>query len=244
MPYRLVALLLLESEMLPLFPMMVVALREGGECRGEEMARYIGPSCRLCRRVGEKLMLKGERCSTPKCPVERRNIAPRRRFGRQRKISDRGLQLREKQKVRFSYGVLERQFRGLFAKAETAPGITGENLLILLERRLDNVVYRLGFGDSRSQARQIVRHGHILLNGRKTNIPSCLVESGDVIAWRQASMKTEYYKALVEKIDVAIRPPWLSLDKEKMEGTILALPGRDDIDAKFDAKTVVEYYSR
>lgn len=224
--------------------MTVAALREGGECKGEEMARYIGPSCRLCRYLGEKLMLKGEKCSTPKCPVERRKTAPGRRFTRQRKISDRGLQLRGKQKVRFSYGVLERQFRGFFAKAAKEPGITGENLLILLERRLDNVVYRLGFGDSRAQGRQVVRHGHILLNGRKTNIPSCLVESGDVIAWRQASMKTEYYKTLVEKIDDAITPHWLSLDKEKMEGTVLVLPGQDDIDAKFDAKTVVEYYSR
>lgn len=224
--------------------MTVAALREGGECRGEEMARYIGPSCHLCRYLGEKLMLKGERCSTPKCAVERRKIAQGRRRFRQRKVSDRGLQLREKQKVRFSYGVLERQFRGLFAKAATAPGITGENLLILLERRLDNVVYRLGFGDSRAQARQIVQHGHILLNRRKTDIPSCLVESGDVIAWRQGSMKTEYYKALVEKIDVAIRPPWLSLNKETMEGMVLAPPGRDDIDPKFNAKTLVEYYSR
>lgn len=209
------------------------------------MARYIGPSCRLCRHVGEKLMLKGERCSTPKCPVEGRNVAPARRFyRRQRKVSDRGLQLREKQKVRFSYGVLERQFRGLFAKAAKAPGITGESLLILLERRLDNVVYRLGFGDSRAQARQIVRHGHILRNGRKTDIPSCLVESGDVIAWRQASTKTEYYKALIEKIDSVITPPWLSLNKETMEGMVLAPAGRDDIDPKFNAKTVVEYYSR
>lgn len=225
--------------------MTVAALREGGECRGEEMARYVGPSCRLCRYLGEKLMLKGERCATPKCPVERRNTAVRgRRFTRQRRISDRGLQLREKQKVRFSYGVLERQFRRFFAKAATAPGATGENLLILLERRLDNVVYRLGFGDSRAQARQVVRHGHILLNGRKTNIPSCLVESGDVITWRQASVKTEYYKTLVEKIGDVITPPWLSLDKETMRGTVLALPSRDDIDAKFNEKTVVEYYSR
>lgn len=209
------------------------------------MARYIGPSCRLCRYLGEKLMLKGEKCSTPKCPVEGRNIAPGRRLTRrQRRISDRGLQLREKQKVRFAYGVLEKQFRIFFAKAAKAPGITGENLLILLERRLDNVVYRLGFGDSRAQARQIVRHGHILLNGRKTNIPSCLVESGDVIAWRQASRNTEYYKTLVEKISDVTTLPWLSLDKETMQGTILALPGRDDIDAKFNAKTVVEYYSR
>jgi len=189
-------------------------------------------------------MLKGEKCFTPKCPVEGRNTAPGRRLTRQRRISDRGLQLREKQKVRFTYGVLEKQFRTFFTKAAKAPGITGENLLILLERRLDNVVYRLGFGDSRAQARQIVRHGHILLNGHKTNIPSCLVELGDVIAWRQASMKTEYYKTLIEKIGDVITPPWLSLDKESMQGTILALPGRDDIDAKFNAKAVVEYYSR
>lgn len=190
-------------------------------------------------------MLKGEKCTTPKCPLEKRNAPPGgRSMRRRRRVSDRGLQLREKQKIRFSYGVLERQFRRFFAKAGKAPGITGESLLILLERRLDNVVYRLGFADSRPQARQIVRHGHIIVNGRKTDIPSYLVKLGEVISWKKASIETEYYKTVVEKIKGKVIPGWLSLDEEKMLGSVLALPGKDDIDTKFDSKAVVEYYSR
>jgi len=208
------------------------------------MARYTGPTCRLCRHLGEKLMLKGGKCSSTKCPLERRNIPPRKHSSTQRRISTWGLQLREKQKVRFSYGVLERQFRRFFAEATRAPGATGENLLILLERRLDNVVYRLGFADSRTQARQIIRHGHILVNGRKTDIPSFLVKPGDIIKWREASTKTEYYKSLVEEIKGKVTLSWLSLDEEKMTGNVLTLPATDDIDAKFDGKTIVEYYSR
>lgn len=138
------------------------------------MARYTGAVCRLCRRSGGKLFLKGDRCFTPKCSVDKRPKPPGQQLRRRQKLSDRGLQLREKQKARYSYGILERQFRRLFSEAERQAGITGENLLVLLERRLDNVVYRLGFADSRSQARQLVRHGHIFLNGHKTNIPSCL----------------------------------------------------------------------
>jgi small subunit ribosomal protein S4 len=210
------------------------------------VARYTGPTCRICRRFGEKLMLKGEKCATPKCPLERRNTPPggfptnRRRGG----VSDRGLQLREKQRLRFSYGVLERQFRRFFEEAKKRPGATGEILLILLERRLDNVVYRLGFGDSRSQARQIIRHGHIMINDRKTDIPSFLVKSGDVVRWREASKKTEYYKRLAEEIEGKFIPNWLSLDKESMTGKVLNLPGKDDIEARFNVKAVVEYYSR
>jgi small subunit ribosomal protein S4 len=212
------------------------------------MARYTGPTCRVCRRFGDKLMLKGEKCATPKCPVEKRNTPPgehppargRGRGG----ISDRGLQLREKQKLRFNYGVLERQFRRFFEEAKKSPGATGETLLILLERRLDNVVYRLGFSDSHAQARQIVRHGHIMVNGRRTDIPSFLVKSGDVIKWCEASKKTEYYKKLAEEIEEKFIPNWLSLDKESMTGRVLNLPGKDDIEAKFNAQAVVEYYSR
>jgi len=152
--------------------------------------------------------------------------------------------LREKQKVRFSYGILERQFRRFFNEAVNIPGATGDNLLILLERRLDNVVYRLGFADSRAQARQVVRHDHILVNKRRVNIPSCLVKSGDVIEWQEASKKAEYYQSLVEKIKGKITPGWLSLDEEGVTGRVLALPGKDDIDPKFDRKVVVEYYSR
>ena len=191
-------------------------------------------------------MLKGERCATPKCPVEKRNTPPggrpptRGRGG----VSDRGLQLREKQRLRFSYGVMERQFRRFFEEAKKSPGHTGETLLILLERRLDNVIYRLGFGDSHAQARQIVRHGHIMVNGRKTDIPSFLVKPGDVIRWREASKKTEYYKRVAEEIEEKSIPNWLSLDKESMTGRVLNLPGKDDIEARFNAKAIVEYYSR
>ncbi len=208
------------------------------------MARYTKPACRLCRHLNEKLMLKGEKCSTPKCPLERRNVPSRRRTSRRRRISDRGLQLQEKQKVRFSYGVLERQFRRFFANAMKSPGITGDNLMILLERRLDNVVYSLGFADSRAQARQIVQHGHIAVNGRKVNIPSSLVKPGDIIRWRETKTGTEYYKSLVEKIKGKVTPGWLNLEGDEMKGTVLTLPGHDDIESRFNAKAIVEYYSR
>jgi len=222
----------------------MAAVREGGE--EYKMARYTGPVCRLCRRFGDKLMLKGERCSTPKCPLEKRSTPPGRRpVARWRsRISERGIQLREKQKLRFSYGILERQFRRFFAEWKKGSGTTGENLLVLLERRLDNVVYRLGFADSRAQARQIVRHGHIMVNDRKTDIPSFLVKSGDVIKWREASKKTEYYKRVAEEVEEKVIPDWLSLDKESMTGRVLNLPGKDDIELGFNQKAIVEYYSR
>ena len=207
------------------------------------MARYTASVCRLCRRSGEKLALKGSRCLTPKCALDRRG-KPQGRQGSRRRVSDRALQLREKQKARYTYGLLERQFRRLFTLAEKQPGITGENLLVLLERRLDNVVYRLGFADSRSQARQLVQHGHITLNGRKTDIPSCLVKEGDTIAWKEISTKTEYYKQLTQNIESKSVLRWLSLDKQNLVGQVLSLPTPDDIDAKFDGKTIVEYYSR
>jgi len=208
------------------------------------MARYTGPVCRLCRHQGEKLMLKGYRCATRQCAVERRSLPPGQQRPRRRKISDRGLQLREKQKARQSYGVLERQFRKHFAEAERRPGITGENLLQILEMRLDNVVFRLGFADSRSQARQIVCHGHITLNGRKTDIPSCIVKVGDVIAWRERSTRTEYYRILAEQIQDKIVPSWLSLEVENLRGQVLAPPSRTDIDLRLNEKAIVEYYSR
>ncbi len=208
------------------------------------MARYTGPVCRLCRRQGDKLMLKGERCTTRKCAIERRNLPPGKQRARRRKISDRGLQLKEKQRARHTYGVLERQFRRHFAEAERRPGITGGNLLQVLEMRLDNVVYRLGFADSRKQARQIVRHGHITLNGRKTDVPSCAVRLGDVIAWQGKSTNTEYYKVVAQQIQDKIVPQWLSLDRKKLYGRVLALPSRSDIDPRIDEKAIVEYYSR
>ena len=208
------------------------------------MARYASAVCRLCRRSGEKLMLKGSRCFTPKCAMERRAKPPGKQPIRRRRLSDRGLQLREKQKARYSYGILERQFRRLFGEAERQLGITGENLLVLLERRLDNVVYRLGFADSRSQARQLVQHGHIMLNDRKVDIPSALVKEGDVIGWKERSTKTGYYQQMVPSIESKVIPSWLSLDGEKLVGRVLSLPTPDDIDAKFEGQSIVEYYSR
>ena len=222
---------------------MAVALLEGGVCR--EMARYTGPVCRLCRRSGEKLMLKGGKCIA-NCILEKRAKPPGQLFRHHRRfrLSDRGIQLREKQKARYTYGMLERQFRRLFAEAERQPGITGENFLVLLERRLDNTVYRLGFADSRSQARQLVEHGHIMLNNRKTNIPSCMVKEGDTISWKETSTKSEYYKQLVESIKGKAVSSWLSLDKEKLVGQVSSLPTPDDTEAKISGKTIVEYYSR
>ena len=205
------------------------------------MARYTASVCKLCRRVDDKLLLKGDRCLTPKCAMER----PRRtRGGRRRRVSDRALQLIEKQKVRFTYGMLERQFRRFFLQAERQSGITGDNLLVLLERRLDNVVYRLGFADSRSQARQLVCHGHITLNGRKTDIPSCLVKEGDTMGWKERSTKTEYCKQLAKHIEAKSVASWLSLDSRNLVGQVLSLPTPDEVGAKFDGKALVEYYSR
>jgi len=208
------------------------------------MARYTAAVCRLCRRSGEKLMLKGSRCFTPKCTMDKRGKPPGQQLSQRRRISDRGLQLREKQKARYTYGILEKQFSRFFTQAERQSGITGENLLVLLERRLDNVVYRLGFADSRAQARQLVRHGHIMLNGRKTDIPSCLVKEGDTISWKPEKTKTEYYKLLVQSIEGRSVLSWLSLDRQNLVGRVLSLPTSDDIDVKFDGKSIVEFYSR
>ncbi|MFC1969034.1 30S ribosomal protein S4 [Chloroflexota bacterium] len=209
------------------------------------MGRYTAAVCRLCRRSGEKLMIKGDRCFTPKCAVEKRPKPPGQQISRRRRrVSDRGLQLREKQKARWSYGMMERQFRRSFGQAERQSGITAENLMVLLERRLDNVVYRLGFADSRNQARQLVRHGHIILNGRKTDIPSCLVKEGDTISWREQSAKSEYYKQLVETIEAKTVLNWLSLDRESLVGRIVSMPTPEDIGAKFEGSSIVEYYSR
>lgn len=209
------------------------------------MARYTGSYCRLCRRVGEKLMLKGERCATPKCAVERRSIGRgQRRGGRPRKLSDYGVRLREKQKARYTYGVLERQFRRMFAEAQKSPGKTGESLIQLLERRLDNTVYRLGFAESRNEARQLVRHGHLAVNGRKVDIPSFLVKPGDMVAWREGSINKEPYKSALEGIDSKVIPSWLSIDKDNLSGRVLSLPLADEVSAKFDGKLIVEHYSR
>jgi small subunit ribosomal protein S4 len=210
------------------------------------MARYIDAKCRICRRAGDKLMLKGDRCSTPKCGVERRNTPPGQKgvSKRRAKISDRGLQLREKQKARYIYGIMERQFRKIFDEAERQHGITGDNLIVLLERRLDNIIFRLGFAESRAQSRQIVRHGHIRVNNRITDIPSFIVKVGDVISWRGGSAKTEYFKLVSETVGEKLVPPWLEIDVKNMIGKVLNLPKREDVEVKFSGKDIVEYYSR
>jgi len=209
------------------------------------MARYTGPVCRLCRRYGDKLYLKGERCLTPKCAFERRPNPPgQQRFGRRRKVSDRSLQLREKQRARFTYGIMERQFRRYYRDAMRRAGVTGENLVRLLEQRLDNVVYRLGFADSRSQARQVVRHGHISLNGRKTDIPSCAVKVGDEIAWSPNGSQTELFKIMQETIQSKEIPDWLGVDAASMTGRVIAQPDVAQVGAKFDPAVIVEFYSR
>ncbi|RMH71022.1 MAG: 30S ribosomal protein S4 [Gemmatimonadetes bacterium] len=206
------------------------------------MARYTGPVCKLCRREGQKLFLKGERCFSDKCAIERRNFIPGQHGQRRRsKISEYGIQLREKQKVRRMYGVLERQFRTYFKKAARKSGVTGHNLLQILERRLDNVVYRLGIAPSRQAGRQLVRHGHFLVNGRKVNIPSYLVNAGDEITVREKSM--EVVRNLSRKGRINI-PAWLSLDAPKLTGTVLQLPTRDDITVPIQEQLIVELYSK
>jgi len=211
------------------------------------LARYYGPVCRLCRREGEKLFLKGERCFSPKCAFERRSYAPG-MHGRQaqyrRKESDYSLQLRAKQKARRIYGIYERQFRRYFREAQRQKGLTGANLLILLESRLDNVVYRLGFSSSRAQARQLVRHGHFDVNGRKTNIPSYLVKPGSIIAVREISRGNMYFKEVSQILDDDRIPAWLSLDPTNLTGKVVDIPSRDDIDVSLNEQLIVEYYSR
>jgi small subunit ribosomal protein S4 len=208
------------------------------------MARYTDAKCHLCRRVGDKLMLKGGRCQTAKCAMERKHRTQTSSRGRRRRVSDRGVQLIEKQKARYSYGLMEGQFRRFFTDAAHEPGVTGDNLKVMLEKRMDNVVYRLGFADSRAQARQLVLHGHITLNGRRASIPSRLLKEGDVVAVKEVSTRKEYFKRLVEEIKAKTVPPWLTLDRAKLVGQIIAQPMLDEASFKFDAKSIVEYYSR
>lgn len=208
------------------------------------MARYTGPLCKLCRREGMKLFLKGDRCYSDKCAIETRNYPPGQHGHMRRKISDYGLQLREKQKVRRIYGVLERQFTKYVRMAERKKGITGEILLQFLERRLDNVVYRLGFASSRNEARQLTRHGHILVNGRKVNIPSYLVRIGDVIEVGEKSRNMARIQESLKTVSRRGIPPWLELDKENMRGKVRALPSREDITMPIDESLIVELYSK
>lgn len=208
------------------------------------MARYTESVCRLCRREGLKLYLKGDRCYTPKCAVERRAYAPGQHGQGRKKVSEYGLQLREKQKARRMYGILEGQFRRYFEKAERQKGVTGENLLRLLERRLDNVIYRLGFGASRSESRQLVRHGHFTVNGRKVNIPSFMIRVGDVIAVRDKSKESPRVKELLERAGDRTPPSWLELEADQARARVVDLPTREQIDAPVKEHLIVELYSR
>lgn len=207
------------------------------------MARYIGPSCRQCRREGMKLFLKGDRCYTDKCGIARRNYAPGQHGQGRKKVSNYGLQLREKQKVKRIYGVLETQFANLYERAENMPGITGENLLTLLERRLDNVVYRMGLASSRKEGRQLVRHGHFTLNGNKIDIPSLTVNTGDVIAVKEGSRSSDKFKALVEG-GSRVAPKWLDNNLENMTAKVVGNPSREDIDLEIAEHLIVELYSK
>lgn len=208
------------------------------------MARTIEPDCRQCRREGCKLFLKGERCLTKKCAMERRPVIPGQHGQSRRRVtfSEYGTQLREKQKVKRMYGILENQCRDYYEEASRMKGVTGENMLSLIERRLDNVVYRMGIGASRSQSRQIVNHGHITVNGRRVNIPSFIVKVGDVIAVKENKQELESFKAI--KGMKVVMPKWLEFDSNTLSGKILALPKRDDIDADIKEQLIIELYSR
>ena len=206
------------------------------------MAKYTEADCRQCRREGCKLFLKGDRCISSKCAMEKRPVAPGQHGADRKKVTDYGTQLREKQKVKRAYGLLEKQFREYYEKAERMKGPTGENMLSLLERRLDNVVYRMGIGDSRAESRQIVNHGHITVNGKRVNIPSYIVSVGDVIAIKETSKELEMFKQL--KGVKIVMPKWLEFDSDNLNGKINALPQRDDIDLNIQEHLIVELYSR
>ena len=206
------------------------------------MAKLIGADCRQCRREGCKLFLKGERCTTKKCAFERRPSLPGQHGSARKRVTEYGLQLREKQKVKRAYGILEKQFRRYYEEAVRMKGVTGENMLSLIERRLDNVVYRMGIGSSRSESRQIVNHGHITVNGRRVNIPSFIVKAGDVIEIKENKRELEMFKQL--KGMKIIMPKWLEFNSEELKGKILALPTREDIDLGIKEHLIIELYSR
>ena len=208
------------------------------------MARYTGPVCRLCRREGKKLYLKGERCVSGKCALDRRNTAPGQHGAATKKLKEYGKQTREKQTARRYYGVLEKQFKNYYDEAARQQGMTGENLLKLLERRYDNVVYRMGLASSRKEARQLVLHGHFTINGKKANIPSILVRSGDVIAVADNFKKSAKCKELVEALETKTSPKWIEVDKTALVAKIVALPEREDVDFDFEEQLIVELYSK
>ena len=209
------------------------------------MARYTGPACRLCRREGTKLFLKGERCLTDKCPVTRRGTAPGQHGAAQsKKQREYFMQLREKQKAKRYYGVQEKQFKKYYVAADKKEGITGENLLSLLERRFDNVVYRMGLASSRKEARQLVRHAHFTLNGKKADIPSIILKTGDVVALKDKSRSSEKIKGLMENMANINAPKWLELNVEAASAKVIAIPARDDVDFDFNEQLIVEFYSK
>ena len=208
------------------------------------MGKYNGPSCRLCRRAGEKLFLKGDRCFTPRCAVERRHNPPGDVSNRRRRPTDYAVHLREKQKARQMYGVMEGQFRKYMTTAFNTPGISGLNLLRTLERRLDNVVFLLNFADSRKQARQFVNHGHFTVNGVKTDIPSYQVRIGDVIGWKESTKSSDFYKDRTEGIPKRLIPGWLAFNQDDMSGQVTSLPADEDLQESINSKLIVEFYSR
>ena len=208
------------------------------------MARYTGAVCRLCRREGQKLFLKGERCYSDKCAIDRRNYVPGQHGQSRKKVSEYGLQLRAKQKAKRFYGVLESQFAKYYEMADRKAGMTGENLLRILESRLDNVVYRLGFASSRAEARQLVVHGHYTVNGKKVNIPSYLLKEGDVVSINEASRQSEKIKAVLEACGARPVPIWLELDRNTLEAKVTRLPNREDIDLDVEETLIVELYSK
>lgn len=208
------------------------------------MARYTSAVCKLCRREGQKLFLKGERCYTGKCAITRRSYAPGQHGQGRKKVSEYGLQLREKQKARRYYGVLESQFEKYFEMAERKVGMTGENLLRILESRLDNIVYRLGFASSRAQARQLVVHGHFTVNGGKVNVPSYLVKAGDAVAVCEKSKQNEKVKQIIEENAARPVPTWLDLDRNALSATVTKLPNREEIDTEVAEQLIVEFYSK
>jgi len=213
-------------------------------CYGKKMARHTEAVCRQCRREGMKLFLKGDRCYTDKCAVERRTYAPGQHGQRRAKLSEYGSQLREKQRAKRMTGLLERQFRKCFFEADRLRGITGDNLLIILERRLDNMIYRLGFAKSRAQARQLICHNHFIVNGRRVNIPSFLVRQGDTISVQENSKKMKSIVEALEGVDRRGVPEWLLLEKDKLTGKIMALPTRDQIVVPLREHLIVELYSK
>jgi small subunit ribosomal protein S4 len=209
------------------------------------LAKYTGPVCRLCRREGEKLFLKGDRCYTDKCAFERRkDQIPGQHWQRRGKASDYGTQLRAKQKAKRTYGILERQFRTYFTRAERMKGVTGDNLLGLLERRLDNVVFRLGFAANRAQARELVRHGHFQVNGRRVDIPSFVVKAGDVVTLCEASRQSKVFAEAIETMPRRQVPAWLEVRPDKFEGEVKSLPTREEIGGTINEKLIVELYSK